>query len=340
MSVPLTAPPAARLRFMIESHVVSQVIAETARLGIADELAGGPRTTAELARATGAHEQSLGRFLGASVAAGLLTADGDRFALTELGELLRSGEGSLRNYAISRLAPLQWRPWERLHDTVLSGKPSQREVLGMDMWAYLDANPEEGRYFDRTMDELTAAAAAKLTAAVDFTPYHRIVDVGGGLGRMLGHILDAAPHARGVLYDRPEVVERAAEDLRARGHADRVEAVGGDFLTEAPPAGDLYLLKQVLCDWNDEHCRAILSSCYRAAPAGSTLLIIDVLRPEEITASPVHFFDLGLMLTLDGRVRTREEYRELLVSAGYRLGEVTEAAGGAHAWSLLIAHKD
>jgi hypothetical protein len=335
------AREAAKLRYLIESHVVSQVVAEAARLGVADELADGPRPVRELAAATGAHEGALRRFLGACVAAGLLTAhDGDRFALTPLGAVLRSGEGSLRNYAISRLAPLQWRPWERLHDTILSGEPSQRAVLGMDMWEYLDSHPDEGYYFDRTMDELTAVVADKLIATVDFTRYGRIVDVGGGLGRLLGKVLAAAPRARGVLFDRADVIERAKADLASRGQAGRIEPVAGNFLEEAPPGGDLYLLKQVLCDWNDEHCRAILDSCYRAAPAGSTLLLIEVLRPDEVTSSPVHFFDLGLLLTLDGRIRTREEYRSLLESVGDRLGEVVTTAGGANSWSLLTAHKD
>jgi ubiquinone/menaquinone biosynthesis C-methylase UbiE len=205
----------------------------------------------------------------------------------------------------------------------------------MDMWEYLDAHPEEGYYFDRTMDELTAVVADKLIATVDFTRYGRIVDVGGGLGRLLGKILAAAPQAQGVLFDRADVIERAKADL-----AGRIEPVAGNFLEEAPPGGDLYLLKQVLCDWNDEHCHAILDSCYRAAPRGSTLLLIEVLRPDEVTSSPVHFFDLGLLLTLDGRIRTREEYRSLLESVGYRLGEVVTAAGGANSWSLLTAHKD
>lgn len=328
--------PAAKLRFMIEGHVVSQVVAEAARLGLADRLGSEPLSAAELAEATGANEPALTRFLGACVSAGLLAVDDTgRFMLTELGELLRSGEGSLRNYAISRVAPLQWRPWERLHDTVVTGKPSQRAVLGMDMWEYLDRHPDEGHYFDRTMEELTAAAADRLTASFDFSGFRRLVDVGGGLGHLLGRILDAAPDATGVLYDRPDVIERA----KRAGLADRIEPVAGDFLRTAPPGGDLYLLKQVLCDWNDDRCRDILAACSSAAEPGTTLVLIEVLRPENVTPSPVHFFDLGLLLTLDGRIRTVEEYRDLLESTGFELTDVGTALGGANSWSLLTARR-
>ena len=44
------------------------------------------------------------------------------------------------------------------------------------------------------------------------------------------------------------------------GLAERTEVVGGDFFESVPPA-DLYLLKFILHDWDDERAITILQRC-------------------------------------------------------------------------------
>src|SRR4051794_30266470 len=71
--------------------MLSEAIHVAARLGIADLLAGGPRSTDQLAEATGTDARTLYRLLRALAAAGVFhEEDGRRFTLTELGDPLRT----------------------------------------------------------------------------------------------------------------------------------------------------------------------------------------------------------------------------------------------------------
>ena len=121
--------PAAILRRLVNGYQVAQAIHVSATLGIADLLAGGPRTSDDLAAATGAHPRSLYRLLRALASVGIFSeADGRRFALTPLGDCLRSDSPeSIRGwaakkalerfprttFALSRL-PTTWRAVEKL----------------------------------------------------------------------------------------------------------------------------------------------------------------------------------------------------------------------------------
>jgi predicted O-methyltransferase YrrM len=194
---------------------------------------------------------------------------------------------------------------------------------------------------------MTASIAREIAACYDLTRFTRIVDIGGSQGVLLAALLAAAPRARGVLFDRPEVIEAARPGISARGLAERVELVGGDFLTGVPPGGDLYVLKSILIDWDDEQALRILATCHRAAEPGSTLLVIENVAPSEPEPSPLHLINLFMLVQVGGRVRTREEHQALLEAAGYRLekiitpppGGYVQFPGGYIQLSLFEAHR-
>lgn len=143
-----------------------------------------------------------------------------------------------------------------------------------------------------------------------------------------------------MLFDRPEVAERARARLLDRGLADRVEIAGGDFLERVPPGGDLYLLKQVLHDWDDERALRILRNVHRAAEPGTTLAIIEGPLPSQPGPSFMHVLNLLMLVEMNGRERTIEEYAGLLGQAGYRLERTVPAPGTggiAYPWTVLEA---
>lgn len=128
---------------------------------------------------------------------------------------------------------------------------------------------------------------ADLLRAYDFCTSNCIVDVGGGSGAVLGARLHAQPAARGVLFDRPAVIQAAAS-VGDPSLTDRTQLVSGDFFVSVPAGGDVYLLKSVLHDWTDERARAILTTCRRAMPSGSALLVVERLVPERMRADLLH----------------------------------------------------
>lgn len=327
---------------MIDGYWVSQICGTVARLGLADHLADGPATISELAAATSANPDGLGRLLRAGTTVGLFAETGTgRFRLTPLGAQLRHDEaaGSLRDRAIALTAPAHWLPWGRLSDAIISGGSQANAALGMDMWAYYARHPEEGAHFARTMSDISAKASRAVLRYWDVARFRRIVDVGGSRGVLLTGLLDAEPQATGVLFDRPEVVEGARTSLAASGHADRVDMVGGDFFDQVPPGGDLYVLKSVLHDWDDERALQILGNIHRAAQPGSTVAVIESLLPSRPGPSNMHLQNLLMLVELKGRERTIEEYASLLGRAGFRLQRASPPTASAlHSpWTVMEA---
>jgi hypothetical protein len=155
--------------------------------------------------------------------------------------------------------------------------------------------------------------------AYDFARARHVVDVGGGHGLLLARVLAAAPQARGTLFDQPDVVKHAAAALSKMDLAVRCEVMGGDFFTRVPAGGDLYLLKHILHDWDDERAGRILDAVARAMSPGTRLLVIEQGIAEPGVPNPGKIMDV-IMLTLleGGRERTAQQHAALFEKAGLR----------------------
>jgi hypothetical protein len=341
-STPAETPPAMRLIQLVQGYQVTQIVSTVARLNLADQLVAGSRSSAELTEATGADPDGLARLLRAAVTVGLITeAEPERFSLTPVGACLATDAqpASLRDFAVALAAPGHWLPCGHLFDAVMTGRCATTAALGMGLWDYYQDNPEEAATFARAMGNLSARIAIEVADRYDATRFARIVDVGGSQGTLLAGLLEAAPQATGVLFDRPEVIDEARSMIAARGLAERVELVGGDFFTEVPPGGDLYVLKSVLHNWDDAHALRILANCHQAARPGSTLLVVEGVVPTAPEPSPLHMVNLLMLVQLGGRERTREQHQVLLEAAGYRLDRVIPPHGKYSWWSLLEAYR-
>ena len=115
--------PAAALHELITGYQRSQQLIVAVELGLADLLAGGPRSVAVLADATGTDEDALRRLIRGLAACGLLVVrNDDTVESTPLAALLQSAtEGSLRTLA---LAQRDFYPvWGELGDSVHTGQP-------------------------------------------------------------------------------------------------------------------------------------------------------------------------------------------------------------------------
>ncbi len=306
---------------LLEGMMTSQVATVLARLAVADELAGGPLTAGELAARTAAAPDALSRLLAAAAVYGLVRKDdAGRYALTPAGDLLRTdAEGSARGVAVGFLGPPHWRSAGLLEEVVRSPDPVD-PTRPDGIYAYYGRHPEEAAWFARAMGRATGIMVDQLTGA-RFRPLASgcVVDVGGSRGTLLAYLLRTLPDARGVLMDRGEALAEAPGYLAGAGVGDRVEIVGGDFLREVPSGGDLYVLSQILHNWDDERVRMIVRNCHRAGLPGSGLMVIDWVLPDGPEPSLAHLMDLIMMMTLGGRERTRAEHEALLGPEGYEL---------------------
>ena len=124
--------------------------------------------------------------------------------------------------------------------------------------------------------------------------------------------------ARGIVFDQPHVVEGAGPSLAAAGVEGRCTIAGGSFLESVPSGGDVYVMKHVLHNWDDDDCVTILRSCRAAMGPKSTLLVLENVMPEDdlTGAASIVMLDLHMMAVLGGRERTEREYAELMARAG------------------------
>lgn len=308
-----------RLLAMINGFRTTQVVYVTAKLGLADYLASSALTADELAIKTDTNQQGLGRVLRLAALYGLVTEEADgRFNLAPLGESLRSeAPRSLRPVAI-QLGELHYRAWGELLHSVKTGKSAFMNEYGAPLFDYLAAHPDAQATFDAYMSANRSPFAKALSEKYDFSSFHLIVDVGGGNGSVSAAILQENPNLKAIILDRPETVGAARQLLEAERLEDRCQLIAGDFFESIPSGGDLYLLSNIIHDWDDERAVEILRNCRAAmAPNTPVILLEAVLLPHGRSNGAV-LADVNMLVMLTGKERTEDQYASLFRSAGFR----------------------
>ena len=318
-----TPAPRSPLMDAMFGYMSAQLIYTAAETGVADALADGPGSSADVAKRTGAHAPSLHRLLRGLTGLGAVEQRGpDLFALTAEGRrLCADAPGSIRALVRLFCGPAVWRTWGDMAESIRTGEPAWERVTGMTSFEYFAAHTDLGETFNTAMAEHIRAVAPGIIEAHDFGRYRTVADLGGGDGTFLAAILRARPALRGVLFDLPAGLTAATDTLA--DVADRVEIVAGDFLASVPEGADAYLLKSVIHNWDDARAAAILRTCRAAMSPDARLILVEQVMPETVSPETqgVVRNDLNMLLTTGGRERTEAEFRELLHGAGF--GEVS-----------------
>jgi hypothetical protein len=305
-------------------YLASRALHVATELGIADHLAAGPQDAETLAEATGVDPGSLYRVLRTLAGFGIFVeTDRRTFDLTPAASLLRSGvfrDGVLLCGEVMGDGAW-WSAVGHLRHSVTTGTPSFEHVHGIGAFAYLGGDPECRAWFDRGMANFSAAENPEIAASCVLAGARTIVDVGGGQGGFLAELLRATPTATGVLVDVAEVVANPVA-LDTPELSGRWRAETGDFFEAVTSGGDVYVLKRILHDWDDEDCVRILRACRAAMTPASRLLIVDAAIPPGNGFHPAKVMDI-LMMVFSGRERTEAEFAALLADAGLTLRQVT-----------------
>jgi orsellinic acid C2-O-methyltransferase len=322
-----------RFQAMVMDSWRSQALCVAASLGLADLLAGGPMTSADLASATGAHPAALHRFLRALGTIDVCRErDDGRFELTGFGSLLREdASNSQRAWTIWWGRHL-WPVWEHLLYSVRTGESARKMLQGTEGFAHLARDPDAAAIFNRAGADQLRLAAAAIVRAYDFGRFERIVDLGGGHGSLLLAILKAHPGPRGVLFDLSHAMEGARRAIEESGLAVRCDLVCGDFFESVPGEADAYILKSVLHDWDRERGLRILRNCRQAMRPTARLLIIEPVVPERFAATAadqaIARSDLTMLIAHAAQERSEAAYRELLGAAGFSVARLLPVGGG------------
>jgi len=179
---------------------------------------------------------------------------------------------------------------------------------------------------------LSAMVSQDVSRLYDASSFEKIIDIGGSQGVLLRGLLAQNPNARGVIFDRADVIEDAKKVV----DDDRIELVAGDFFEKVPSDGDLYVLKSILHDWPDDKCAAILQNVHRWSKPGAKLLVVEMLLPDHPEPSPVTFMDMNMLVMLNGRERTAADFTKLLGDNGFNVARVIPTGG---TFSLIEAER-
>jgi len=326
-----TAPPPVQLLEGVFGLLDAVALGALCRLDVPDRL-DRPTPLPDLATATGAPTEVVERLVRYAAGRGWLRLDRrDRVRPTATTRFLR------------RDHPGGWRAWVDFacSPEVLAAAgqlmtaPATPDAFtaanGTPFFDWYTAHPERHAVFDAAMAAGGRMHGLALAKAVDWSGVGRVCDVGGGTGALLGVLLDQQPHLEGVLFDLDPVVERAVEH-------ERLEVVGGDAFVGVPGRCDVYLLVNVVHDWDDDAVVALLRNAAAAGGAGARVVVVEGER----RARPVDGIALRtdlLMLALapGGRERTTAEVASLATAAGLGAVATVTLASGDRAHTFEVA---
>ena len=305
----------------IHNFWVAAAINVAAELGIADILKEQSRSIDELADQTQTHAESLYRMMRMLASQGIFREIKERrFITTSLARPLEDDQ--IRYLLLSHLTSRHFFMFADLMTTVKTGKRVSDKFAGDDLFKHLGRDEQRNEWFNKAMSNASKMQVPAILSVFSFKPFGKIIDVGGGHGLFLAAILQHNALCKGVVFDLPQAIFKPKTLRDAYSLGDRLEMVGGDFFERVPGGGDLYIMKSILHDWDDEFSIKILNNVHEAMPPSSRLLIIEAVIEEGNTPSFGKMTDILMMVAGGGKERTRTQFESLLNQTGFKIRKI------------------
>lgn len=321
-------PPDYNMMEIASSLWLAKAVSVAASLGLADLLKERPLHISELAERTQTHEPSLLRLMRLLSGNGIFRhCGGHHYENTRLSTALIKERRSMHSYFLHHVGDSTWPFLGNMEWCVRTGENAIKMQTGMEPFDYLAANPERNAIFSEAMTDTSEMAAPLFLRAFPFGRYSKIVDVGGGHGFLAAAIAAKHKNTECVVLDLPHVAPLAAKNFEKFGVQNRCSFVNGDFFGEIPGGADLYMMKNVLHDWDDAKCVEILKNIGSAMPSHARLLLVESLVDDCNRSHFGKILDLQMLVgTSGGRERTKEEFRQLLRTSGFELQRIINTA--------------
>ena len=310
-----------RLLQLIAGQWAARSLYVAVELGIFDFLASGPRSTAALSELCSARADLLDRILGALCQFDLVArVERNVYKLTSCGELLTADSPSAM-----RAWTLLWgkefeAAWHALPEAVASDRNAFELAHGVPIFQHIGSNPTMAALFHQAMAGLARYNASAVASQYNFNQHATLVDIGGGNGALLGEILKIHAQPRAILFDRTSAFEQLDANFQRHVETGRATTAAGDFFVEVPKGADCYVLSNILHDWNEEQCRAILLRIREAIADGGRLILVEMALSEPGSEPALaRMTDLNMLVLTGGRERTHDQFASLLQSSGFTL---------------------
>lgn len=317
-------PPHALLWDLATIAAVSRCLHVVAQHGVADAVEPEGSTVDEVADRLGLDADALGRVLRALAAHGVFEVDLPEIRHNDASRLLRADHPmSMGAFAHMMGLPMSWDALSALPSTLETGRAGVFDLDPDGLFAYLRAHPDQAAVFDRAMTAKSHADIPLVLDAYDFGARPSVVDVGGGRGHLLRAVTARVTGIEATLVDLPEVIER----LDAAG-ADGLRLLAADFFTDALPSAAVYVLMEIIHDWDDADAVRILSNVRRSTPDDATVLVVETVLDDQRLRDPAKTLDIVMLALTGGRERTAAEHSSLFERSGFELVRVIPTGGG------------
>lgn len=306
-----------KLMEMASAYILSRAIHTAAEIKVADYMVTGSQNVVFLAQKTGMNENALYRLLRLLASYDIFSHDeSNNFSLTSLAqELVSTDPFSLWAWTTYHNDSNRWAAFNDMKYSIETGKPAFDHLFGKGYFDHLSEYPLLGKQFDEGMKNLSEGENTLIATSYDFSSYPLIVDIGGGKGGLISEIIRNNKTQKGILFDLPYVAQSANEYLTQSGLLHRIDFVKSEGFFEVPGGADLYMLKRILHDWNDEQCVTILKNCYKVMKNNTRLLIIENIVSQENVRDFSKDIDIAMMVLFGGKERAHTEWLTLLEKA-------------------------
>jgi acetylserotonin N-methyltransferase len=314
-------PEAQTILELIEAFRRSKVMFTAVRLGVFDQLAGGPQTCAALSLRLSLDRGALSRLLDGCLTLGLLERQGELYSNTDASTrfLTAASPETLAGYVKYSDRSL-YKLWDHLDDAVREGSNRWAQAFGSRaaLFDHYFRDEASTRSFLGGMHGFGQLASPRVVEAFDLSRFQHMVDLGGATGHLAIAACRAYLALSATVLDLPAVEPFAKEYIAASGLSERVSFSAGDFFVDDLPRADLYALGRILHDWDDSKIHKLLRRIFLALPKGGALLVTETLVDDD-RGGPTYTLmqDLNMLVCTDGRERTEAEYSTLLQTAGF-----------------------
>lgn len=303
----------------------SQILYAGAKIGVFDYLTTKPKEIDQISQDLNLDQTLVYRILRSLASLGFLKeeAEGHRFSITTSGELLKKDHPqTLQGVLLLEEGPEHYQIWKHLPRMIKDGQQNAfLSEYGNNLFEYAAKNSDYSKVFNEAMSSYSAMHTAMVLEALneyDFSNVKHICEIGGGQGHLLSHLHSKYNHLNGTILELAPVVNNQDSSWPNKmGLENRCKYMQGNMFEQVPSA-DLYMMKMILHDWNDNECIKILSNIHRSASEKSKIFIIEHIVPDPLTPHFSKLFDIHMMCATTGRERTIEEYKSILTRSGWK----------------------
>ncbi|MER7701946.1 methyltransferase [Kitasatospora sp. NPDC097605] len=258
---------------------------------------------------------------------GLVRKDGDGYHNTPATDIVAGDPDDFMPVLIRYTHEMLYRPIGWLHESLVRNENLglERELLAgssaTTLYELLGQDKDLEAVFTAMKEHQSRSVVEDLVGAVDFSPYRRVLEVGGGTGTNAIGFAEKWPHLRATVLEMPNTAELADAHIAEAGLSGRIDAVGADILRdEFPGSHDCVVFSRFLEIWSPEQARALIAKAYRALDPGGHLVIVACAQNDDETGPAHAAFMAAFLQTVaspEGAIHTPRDFEQWCAEAGF-----------------------